>query len=313
MLNMNQFLYFITNPGNESFLKKEIELNPELSLNFSFSKPGLCTFKNTNRPYTLSELKSLSFAYARAWGESIGMFKTGDETPAVAKDFTRVEIPINALGSDTDILYDALEIEEGNLEVCVQLENGDKFIGKQLLDKYESPMTRMFYDISKTDAPSRAYHKIKEACLLTNLKLKGLSAIEFGCAPGGASKFLLDAGVKVVGVDPADMDDSILAHKDFQFIKEPIQNVTTKMFPKQVDLLISDVNLNPDVVLKQCHGIFKSNAPKYAFITLKTPKVNYLNSFPTWKKYLEQMGYTSIDFVQLSSHRKECLAIGMKN
>ena len=310
---MNQFLYFITNPGNESFLKKEIELSSELELNFSFSGPGLCTFKNTKTPYTLDELKNMKFAYARAWGESIGVFEVDSDIPIVAKDFTRVEIPIAALNSESDILYNALEIEEGGLEVVIILENGSKFIGRQHLDRYESPMARMFYDISKTDAPSRAYHKIKEACLLANIKLKGLAAVEFGCAPGGASKFLLDAGVQLVGVDPAEMDKSILEHKNFQFIQEPIQNVTTKALPKKIDILISDVNLNPDVVLKQCHGIFKSNAPKYAFITLKTPKVNYLNSFATWRKFFEQMGYDSIDFVQLSSHRKECLGIAIKN
>jgi hypothetical protein len=314
---MQQFIYFLTNPGNESFLKKEIKHKYPGKLNFSYSRPGLCTYKNIDRKLSLDDISKLNPIYARCWGESLGIVNSKDVITTInefiesqkstwnIQEITRdpeekFEDSFNFACSDTD---------SENLLIIIKVDEGQYFIGKQLIDKFDSPPGRYFYDITVTDAPSRAYHKVKEAFLLLNMGAKRLTCVEFGCAPGGSTKYLLENNHIVCGVDPAEIDKEILNHKNFEFIQKPIQGITRKDLPKVIDILISDVNLNPDVVLKQCHGIFKSSPAPLALITLKPPKPKYLDSLKVWIKFLKSMGYKNIDFVQISSHRKECLAI----
>jgi len=314
---MQQFIYFLTNPGNESFLKKEIMHKYPKIFNFSYSRPGICTYKNTGPKLSLEEISKLNPIYARAWGESIGIFNR-DEVQKTISDYldsTASTFQIQQISREPEIAlkedfcFDQSDIDAERFIIVVKVDESQYFIGTQLEDKFESPPGRSFYDISITNAPSRAYHKIKEAFLLLNMGAKKLNCVEFGCAPGGSTKYLLESGHKVCGVDPADMDVEILNHKNFEFIQKPIQGITKRDLPENIDVLISDVNLNPDVVLKQCHGIFKTSPPPLALITLKTPKPKYLDSLKIWKSYLESMGYKRVDFIQISSHRKECLAI----
>lgn len=300
---MQQFIYFLTNPGNESFIKAEILKKYPGKLNFSYSKPGIVTYKVMQTGLTPADLRPI---YARAWGESIGVIsKTEvDNTLSTFQDYSVIELPLNPEDFDTKG-----KVEESKAILKIQVDVDKTFLGKFYRDSFNSPAGRLFYNINVTDAPSRAYHKTKEAFLLLGINESPLTCIEFGCAPGGGTKFLLDSGHIVYGVDPAEMNADVLAHEHFHFYKKPIQDIRRKDFPEKVDVLLSDVNLNPDVVLKQCHGIFKSNPPKLALITLKTPKPKYLDSLAKWKDFLFQMGYKNIDLVQLASHRKECLAI----
>ena len=65
-------------------------------------------------------------------------------------------------------------------------------------------------------AVSRAYAKMEEAIQWSGLPLAaGDECVEIGCAPGGASQALLDRGLFVTGIDPADVDPVVLAHPRF--------------------------------------------------------------------------------------------------
>ncbi|HEX2474128.1 MAG TPA: SAM-dependent methyltransferase, partial [Lacipirellulaceae bacterium] len=59
-------------------------------------------------------------------------------------------------------------------------------------------------------AVSRAYAKMEEAIQWSALPLAaGDECVEIGCAPGGASQALLDRGLFVTGIDPADVDPAV--------------------------------------------------------------------------------------------------------
>ncbi len=60
-------------------------------------------------------------------------------------------------------------------------------------------------------AVSRAYAKLEEAIQWSDLPLaREDECVEIGCAPGGASQALLDRGLFVTGIDPADVDPAVL-------------------------------------------------------------------------------------------------------
>lgn len=300
---MPQFIYFLTNPGNESFLKAEILKKYPQQLNFSYSKPGLVTYKNIGNELSPLELRPI---YARAWGISLGVMDSEDAA-GHTKNFAAEEIIQLPLDPEN---FEPKKINTAQIKIIqIQVDENKTFLGEYFRDHFQSPPGRLFYNTLSTTAPSRAYHKTKEAFELLGIKKTPLKCVEFGCAPGGGSQYLLECGHEVFGVDPADIAPEILQHKNFHFFKRPMQDFKRRDFPKQIDMLLSDVNLNPDVVLKQCHGIFKHSPPPIALITLKTPKPKYLDSLKKWKDFLHNMGYQNIDLVQLSSHRKECLAI----
>src|SRR5207302_1748472 len=70
-------------------------------------------------------------------------------------------------------------------------------------------------------AVSRAYAKMEEAIQWSNLPVAaGDECVEIGCAPGGASQALLDRGLFVTGIDPADVDPVVLEHPRFRHLKK---------------------------------------------------------------------------------------------
>lgn len=324
---MTQFIYFITNPGNEKLLKYEMLEHFKGRFNFSYSKPGLCTYKNMRGDLSLEDIRNLDVIFARSLGESRGILSKNDlfnEIRSLTKTykeitFTQIPLDPNNLEEDLDLVS---ELESSRPKgpghsliqgSVIKVEEDKYFLGIELKDKFSSPPGKYFYKLSKSDSPSRAYHKIKESFLLLNIPNNtSLVCAEFGCAPGGSSKFLLENNHTVYGVDPAKMDDSIFQDKNFHFINLPMQKVKRKELPEKIDLLISDVNLEPLDVLKIFTHLFQDNSPHKAIITLKIPKAKMLTQKNEWDKLLQKLGYSNISYVQLSSHRSECVVIGEK-
>ena len=63
---------------------------------------------------------------------------------------------------------------------------------------------------------SRAFFKTKEAMMWSRFPFQeGDVCVELGSAPGGSVQALLDAKLEVIGIDPAVMDESIMAKSQF--------------------------------------------------------------------------------------------------
>ena len=79
----------------------------------------------------------------------------------------------------------------------------------------------LFQSELPAEAVSRAYLKMAEALAWSRMPTKkGEQWAEIGSAPGGASQALLKQGVKVIGIDPAEMDPAVLANPDFTALEE---------------------------------------------------------------------------------------------
>lgn len=316
---MAQFIYCITNPGNEIFLKEEVAQCYNGVLAFSFSKPGVCTFKVLGKELALSQIRDLDFAYARAWGQTLGLVKKEEVLSKVEEYIDKQTFCTQlALDPNNRESFDfKLQLEQlGSVDwrsaekflIVVKVQPKLYLVGQQRKDEFNSPPGRIFYELEEKIAPSRAYHKIKESLLLFGLESKINNCVEFGCAPGGCSTYLLEQGLDVHGVDPANMHESVLSNSNFHFHQLPMQNLLRQDIPTKIDLLVSDVNLNPKLVLRTLRNLFGGKPPRMALITLKTSEPAMVEQKYTWRKILEEMSYSKIDFVQLSSHRNECLA-----
>lgn len=92
------------------------------------------------------------------------------------------------------------------------------------------------------DLISRAELKLIEAIEVFDIDIKKYkTAIDLGCAPGGWSKVLLDNDIKVIGIDPADIDDKILNNKNFMHFKDKVENFKSN---KTYDLIVNDMKMD---------------------------------------------------------------------
>lgn len=158
-------------------------------------------------------------------------------------------------------------------------------------------------------APSRAYLKIAEACEKFKIQDPKLNWIEFGCAPGGASMYLLNNFSHIIGIDPAEMDPSIYAHKNFTFIKKPIQKIKDlSNLSFTIDYITSDLNLNPKQAIEEvlrCEKLLKN--VKGILMTIKMVKLAHVKHIPEFIQHFKQAGFTQVKTAQLPSHKREFL------
>lgn len=91
---------------------------------------------------------------------------------------------------------------------------------------------------------SRAAFKLLEAERTFGLPLGGfVNALDLGAAPGGWTSVLLERGVKVTAVDPAEMHPSLEGHPRLRHIR---RNAAELSFaPGSFDLLVCDMSWDP--------------------------------------------------------------------
>lgn len=307
---MSQFLYFFTVPGNEELLKKEISLNYP-HWNFSYSRPGFCTFKNIGTKIELSELSKLEITFALTWGENLGRYSEKNYLSKL-DEFGEMKINFHQLDCvEENIEFPIRSDIESDIEVDVVLaKKNEIFIGHRCLDRWRSPFLRQFVS-KKEDVISRAYYKVADAFRMFQVK-DNSQVLEFGCVPGGMSQFCLEEGHHVIGVDPAKMDPRVLDLRNFKFINCGVHEFKVDR-RNEIKYLVSDMNLSPQIVMKECSRVVR-HLPKLrsVFINCKTPHESMVDQMSQIKLAFKEMRMKKIHFVQLPYHRKEFLAYGEK-
>jgi len=91
---------------------------------------------------------------------------------------------------------------------------------------------------------SRAAFKLLEAEKAFGLPLDRFSnALDLGAAPGGWTSVLLERGLKVTAVDPAEMDPSLTPNPNLRHIRRNAAEVS--FAPGSFDLLVCDMSWDP--------------------------------------------------------------------
>jgi 23S rRNA (cytidine2498-2'-O)-methyltransferase len=161
------------------------------------------------------------------------------------------------------------------------------------------------------EAPSRAYLKLEEGVLWSGAPMKsGDVAVEIGSAPGGASYALLKRGLKVVGIDPADMDPRVLAMPGFTHMRRPVASVPREELPEKVQWLLLDMNVTPHVTMFQVDRLATrlSDSLLGVILTIKLNEWKIAREIPHFFDHLRAMGMVRVRARQLASNKQElCL------
>jgi len=169
----------------------------------------------------------------------------------------------------------------------------------------------------KTDAEviSRAYVKLAEALRWSQLPMaKGDLCAEIGSAPGGAAQLLLERGMYVLGVDPAEMDEQILAHPNFAQIRARAAEVKHSEFAR-VRWLLADANVAPAHTLDSVEAIVTDDEihVRGLLLTLKLPDWDLASQIPAYLDRVRSWGYKYVRARQLAFNRQEICVCAIKH
>jgi 23S rRNA (cytidine2498-2'-O)-methyltransferase len=163
-------------------------------------------------------------------------------------------------------------------------------------------------------AVSRAYAKLEEAIQWSDLPLaKEDECVEIGCAPGGASQALLDRGLFVTGIDPAEVDPAVIGHPRFRHLKKRGSDVRRQEF-LGVRWLMADMNIAPDDTLSEVKAIVAS--PQVSIrgmvLTLKLSDWSVASRLPEFVDRVRGWGYRDVRTRQLVTGGQEVCLVALR-
>ena len=134
--------------------------------------------------------------------------------------------------------------------------------------------------------------------------------MEIGCSPGGASQALLEHGLKVIGIDPAQVEPSVLADPNFTHVQKRGADVRRREF-RGVHWLAADMNVAPDYTLDTVEAIVTHEAVNIGglLLTLKLLDWKLAEHLPEYLARVKGWGYPHVSARQLAHNRQEvCVA-----
>jgi 23S rRNA (cytidine2498-2'-O)-methyltransferase len=142
-------------------------------------------------------------------------------------------------------------------------------------------------------AVSRAWLKLDEALASFRPALvAGQRACELGAAPGGACQRLLEAGLEVVGVDPAEVDARVAGHERFTQWRMRARDVRLRQFTG-FDWLVSDMNIDPRSTMAAIERVVTAPGVRLRGViaTLKLPDWSRASELGAWLARFRSWGY----------------------
>jgi len=158
-------------------------------------------------------------------------------------------------------------------------------------------------------AVSRAWLKLDEAIATFAVPLeRGQRAVELGAAPGGASQRLLEAGLDVVGVDPALVDPVVAAHPRFTQWRKRTRDVKVRDF-RGFDWLVCDMNIDPVSTMESLGRIVTAPGvrPRGIIATLKLPEWSRAAALPEWLAAFREWGFQPLARQLSTGGREVCV------
>jgi 23S rRNA (cytidine2498-2'-O)-methyltransferase len=208
---------------------------------------------------------------------------------------------VNTVAADGDLVLD-----------CVLVERHEWWLGWH---RATSPELRWPGGIPPIALPerlvSRAYLKIIEALEWSELPIAaGDKCVEIGSSPGGSCLALLERGLLVTGIDPAEMDAAVLAHPNFTHLRGRAKDVKRDVF-RDCRWLVMDANVAPNYTLDTLDGLLKQAGvrPKGLVLTLKLTDSKLAEKLPEIAGRIRAHGYRRVRMRQLAFNRQEVCAV----
>lgn len=332
--------------GAETALKSELSRRwPEFR--FAYSRPGFLTFKLPTG-HGLRDDFDLSAVFARWHGFSLGKATSddfGERCETVVKlvagqAFDQVHVFPRDKFTPGEHRY-----EPGLTPECAEVEEAlMKRLGAEVITHHGPPPARegaLVLDVvlvgpnewwigyhrarsrvsrwpgglrtfeTSPEVISRAYLKLVEGLDWSRLPLKpGQVCAEIGCAPGGACQALLERGMSVIGIDPAEVDPAVSAHPQFTHIRKRGHEVRRGEF-HAVRWLFADLNVVPSYTLDTVEGIVTHPTVhvRGMLLTLKLLDWKLADELSDYLDRIRSWGFPSVRARQLQHNRQEvCVA-----
>jgi 23S rRNA (cytidine2498-2'-O)-methyltransferase len=350
MTSASRFLFVCCQAGAETACKRELAARyPALKL--AFSRPGFITFKCDEE--VIAPSFQLVSTLARTWGWSLGK-ATGTDAREVAVEVARLGISIqpqvihcwqrdsklpgddgfepgptplaveagrvvaealNQAGGGTLAVNRRAKPHERVLDV-VLVEPDQWWLGWHVADTIAQTWPGGVPEVELTEPlVSRAWLKLCEAVLWGQVPLRaGDIALELGSAPGGAAQYLLQRGLKVIAVDPAEMDEAIAGHEHLHHIRRRAREVPNRELAG-VRWLLADINMPPQYTLDVLEDyIQQRQLPVRGVIaTLKLPEWELLDGLETIRERVRGWGFGVVRTRQLAFNRREFCLVALRN
>lgn len=165
------------------------------------------------------------------------------------------------------------------------------------------------------DMISRAYLKMQESLLWSRLPIASDErAVEIGSSPGGSCQALLERGLFVTGIDPAEMDEDLLTHPRFTHIRKRASDVKRREF-RGVKWLFADSNVAPAHTLDSVEAIVTHSDVhiRGMLLTLKLLDWELAAEIPAYVARARGWGYEHVRARQLAFNRQEICLLAMKS
>ena len=337
-----QFLFVICQHGAEDALKAEIARQwPGFRL--AFSRPGFVTFKVDSAQQLLGlDLRS---TFARTSGISLGRVQGSHADPMADELWSRLDLDfdqVHVWQRDTCLPGERgfepgvtpLAEEVGQLIAqkcpvakplpvnqiagrgqrvldCVLVEPTEWWFGLHLVNSRVSRWPGGVAVVTRGEMISRSFLKMQEALNWSQLPVsRRETCAEIGSAPGGATQALLQQGLRVIGIDPAEMDPSLLQHPDFTHVRKRAADMRRREF-RDVKWLVADSNVAPAHTLDSVESIVtdRNVHVRGLILTLKLTNWQLADEISHYVDRVRSWGFSYVKTRQLSFNRLEfCLA-----
>jgi 23S rRNA (cytidine2498-2'-O)-methyltransferase len=141
----------------------------------------------------------------------------------------------------------------------------------------------------------------------------GDECVEIGCAPGGATQALLDRGLYVTGIDPAEVEPIVLGNSKFRHLKKRGRDVRHQEFAG-VRWLVADMNIAPAATLDEVERIVKHPdvAIRGLILTLKLSDWSRAEELPAFAARVRGWGYRDVRIRQLVTGGQEVCLVALR-
>jgi 23S rRNA (cytidine2498-2'-O)-methyltransferase len=346
MLFKSSFLFTLCQVGAETALKEEV-VRESSDFHLAYSQPGFLTFKTVKQD--LSPEIQIQWVFVRAYGLSIGRVAKAsfDQNILTVAQKARMQFglkkirlhvfekeryafgerpkhfmegewakKIKAQIMDPSLFFENERSENGDFVLdVIQIKEDQTWLGYHVHSPFHSPDPGGLTPLAcPREAPSRAYLKLEETLIWSGLPLKaGDCAVELGSAPGGSCYSLLQRGLQVVGIDPAEMDPLFKLKSKFRHIQKTSASVLREELPPQVDWLVLDMNVMPQVSLFEVDrlGTRMMDSLLGMILTLKLNQWKMARELPSLIAHVKAIGLQNVKMAQLSTHGQEVVLVGL--
>jgi 23S rRNA (cytidine2498-2'-O)-methyltransferase len=338
------FVFLACQRGTEPTIKKNYHQNTG-PLRLAFSRPGLLTLK-VDRSGPAESFQLPQHPLVRQSGWVVGQLK-GDSASQMVREalalarfpvlsvhvFQRDSLMPGARGTEPgkSVLVEEIaniirEQTGGSVPVNQTARSGQQvldlivaepnqwIVGYHWADERD-PLSQWPGGVLNVSQPpgmiSRAYLKMAEAIMWSRLPISsGDSIVEIGCAPGGSCQRLLDMGLKVTGVDPAEMDPVLLKHPEFTHWRSKAAAVKRKRY-QRFRWLTADANVAPNYTLDFVEDIvqYPTTRLEGLLLTLKLSTYDLIDHLPAYINRVKGWGFQRVEARQLAHNRRELFLV----